>query len=64
MSHDSETGWGRAGQDEAETQHPPPQEPQCEPKMRMWPVGRFLLLLLAFCILWAVIWVLANPKIF
>jgi hypothetical protein len=40
-----EIGWSRAGQDAAEAEFPPPEEPQDEPKVRSMSMSRFALIL-------------------
>jgi hypothetical protein len=47
-------GWSHSAQDAAEAEFPP-QEPESEPKVRVWPVGRILLVFLAVVVLWALL---------
>jgi len=54
-SETSQVGWSRAGQDAAEAEFPPPREPQDDPKVRMWPVGWFLLAVFVVSVLWGVL---------
>ena len=42
--------WSRDAQDAAEAEHPPPKEPQEDPKVRMWSIGRLVLLLAAVAV--------------
>jgi hypothetical protein len=59
---DEGVGWSRAAQDAVEAEFPPG-EPESDSKVRMWPLGRFLLVLLAAVVLTVVLlwWVGYEP---
>jgi hypothetical protein len=47
-----DVGWNRSAQDAAEAEFPP-REPESEPKVRVWPLGRILVVFMAVMVLWA-----------